>query len=154
MDVRLVNPVLESMLKVLGTMAQLQPKVGKPSLKNDQIARGDVSGVMSMVSAKARASLAITFTTPVICDIVKRMLGDNIAEVTDTARDLTGEMTNMVVGGAKNLFVILGYDFDMSSPMVVSGKNHLIAHKFKGRTLILPFQTDAGEFFVEICFEE
>ena len=149
-----MNPVLESMLKVLSTMAQLQPKVGKPALKNNQIACGEVSGIMSMVSAKARASLAITFTTPVICDIVKRMLGDEITEITDSARDLTGEMTNMVVGGAKNLFVTQGYDFDMSSPSVVSGKNHVIAHKFNGRTLILPFQTDAGEFFIEICFEE
>lgn len=154
MDVRLVNPVLESILKVLDTMAQLRPKVGKPTLKSNQIARGDVSGVMSMVSAKARASLAITFTTPVICDIVKRMLGDDIAEITDTARDLTGEMTNMVVGGAKNLFVTQGYDFDMSAPSVLSGKDHVIPHKFKGRTVIVPFQTEAGEFFVEICFEE
>jgi len=149
-----VNPVLESMLKVLATMANLQPKVGKPALKKDQIARGEVSGIMDMVSATARASLAISFTTPVICDIVKRMLGDEIAEVTDTARDLTGEMTNMVVGGAKNLFVTQGYDFTMSSPNVVSGKDHIIVHKYPGRTLILPFQTDAGQFFVEICFEE
>ena len=154
MDVRLVNPVLEATLNVLGTMAQLTPKVGKPALKNTPLARGDVSGVMSMVSAKARASLALSFTTPVICDIVKRILGDDIAEVTDTARDLTGEMTNMVVGGAKNLFMTQGYDFDMSAPSVLSGKDHVITHKFKGRTMIVPFQTEAGEFFVEICFEE
>lgn len=154
MDVRLVNPVLESMLKVLATMANLTPRVGKPVLKSDQQALGEVSGMMNMVSPQARASLAISFTTPVICDIVKRMLGDDITEINDSARDLTGEMTNMVVGGAKNIFAGQGYDFDMSSPHILSGKGHLITHQYKGRTILLPFTTDSGKFFIEICFEE
>lgn len=154
MDVKYINPVLQSMLNVLTTMARLQPKVGKPTLKTDQAARGDVSGIMTMESPQARGSMAITFTRPVICDIVKRMLGQDISEIDDTARDLTGEMTNMVVGGAKNILVNQGYEFSMSLPSVVSGKGHHVEHKYSGRTVLLPFKTDAGEFFVEICFEE
>lgn len=142
------------MLNVLGTMAQLKPKVGKPAIKTDQEARGEVSGMMTMESPQARGSLAITFTRPVICDLVKRMLGDDINEVNDTARDMAGEMANMVVGGAKNILVEQGYDFSMSTPSVLSGKGHQLLHKYKGRTVLLPFKTDAGEFFVEICFEE
>ncbi|MBI3560206.1 MAG: chemotaxis protein CheX [Gammaproteobacteria bacterium] len=141
-------------MKILITMANLSPKVGKPSIKSGEVARGEVTGVMSMVSPKARASLAISFTTPVICDIVKRMLGEDITEITDSARDLTGEMANMMVGGAKNVFSTQGYDFAMSTPSVLSGKGHVISHQFKGRTIILPFQAPSGEFFVEICFEE
>lgn len=154
MDVRLINPVLETMLTVLGTMANVRPNVGKPSLKNDEIARGEVTGIMSMVSPQARASLAITFTKPVIIDIVRRMLGEEIKDIDDTARDLTGEMANMVVGGAKNLFAAQGYDFNMSSPNILSGKGHTVNHQFSGKTILLPFTADSGQFFIEICFED
>lgn len=154
MDVRLINPVLETILNVLGTMANLKPNVGKPSLKQDEIARGEVTGIMSMVSPQARGSLAITFTRPVILDIVRRMLGEEVSEIDDTARDLTGEMANMVVGGAKHLFAAQGYDFDMSTPHILCGKDHTVHHQFAGKTILLPFTADSGQFFVEICFED
>jgi chemotaxis protein CheX len=154
MDVKFINPVLETMINVLSTMANVTPDIGKPSLKNDEIARGDVTGIMSMVSPQMRASLAISFTKPVIIDIVRRMLGEDIKEINDTARDLTGEMANMVVGGAKNLYAAQGYDFNMSTPQVLSGKDHTIHHQFSGKTILLPFKADSGQFFVEICFEQ
>jgi chemotaxis protein CheX len=154
MDVRLINPVLETMLNVLSTMADVQPDVGKPSLKQDAIAKGEVTGLMSMVSPQVRASLAISFSKPVIIEIVRRMLGEEIKEIDATAQDLTGEMANMVVGGAKNLFAAQGYDFDMSTPAILVGKDHAIHHEFVGKTILLPFTTEAGNFYVEICFED
>jgi len=154
MDAKLINPVLETMVSVLSTMANVKPQLGKPKLKADEVALGHVTGIMSMVSPKMRASLAISFSESAIIDLVKRMLGEDITEVDDTARDMAGEMTNMVVGGAKNLYAEQGYDFDMSSPKLLLGKDHTVHHEFAGQTIVLPFSADAGEFFVEICFEE
>ena len=135
-------------------MANLKPDVGKPSLKRDELALGELTGIMQMVSPQVRASLAITFTKPMILDIVQRMLGENIQEINDTARDLAGEMANMVVGGAKNLFASQGYDFDMSRPDILVGKDHIVHHQVSGKTILLPFTAEAGQFFVEICFED
>ena len=153
MDVRFINPVLQSVLNVLGTMANLQPQVGRPTLKQDEAAPGEVSGVMRMVGPQARASVAISFSKPLIIDIVRRMLGEDIQEIDDTARDLTGEIANMVVGGAKHLFTAQGYDFAMSTPQVLDGHGHAIHHEFSGRTILLPLSAEAGQLFVEICFE-
>ena len=154
MNVNLINPVLETVVSVLSTMANLQPSIGKPSLKRNEIALGEVTGIMRMDSPKVRASLAITFTRPAILDLVKRMLGEELTEVDDTARDMAGEMTNMVVGGAKNLYAAQGYDFDMSTPSILIGANHTVHHAYPGKTIVMPFHSDSGEFFVEICFEE
>jgi len=154
MDAKLINPVLETMVSVLSTMANVKPNLGKPKIKTDEVALGDVTGIMSMVSPKVRASLAISFSKSIIIDLVQRMLGEEITEVDDTARDMAGEMTNMVVGGAKNLYAEQGYDFDMSSPKLLLGKEHTIHHEFSGQTIVLPFSADAGEFYIEICFEE
>ena len=154
MNVNLINPVLETMVSVLTTMANLQPSIGKPRLKQNEIALGEVTGIMHMVSPKVRASLAISFSRPAILDLVKRMLGEELTELDDTARDMAGEMTNMVVGGAKNLYAAQGYDFAMSTPDILMGKDHTVHHAYSGKTIVLPFSADAGEFFVELCFEE
>ena len=86
--------------------------------------------------------------------IMANMTVEDLQEIDDTARDLTGEMANMVVGGAKNLFAAQGYDFDMSSPAVLVGKDHTVHHQFVGKTILLPFTAESGQFFVEICFED
>lgn len=154
MDVQLIKPVVETLINVFSTMADVRPDVGKPSLKKDEIARGDVTGIMSMVSPQLRASVAITFTKPVIINLVRRMLGEEIRDINDTACDLTGELTNMVVGGAKNLFASQGYDFDMSTPSILIGKGHLVHHPFSGETILLLLTADSGQFCVEICLED
>ena len=154
MEAKFINPVLTSMVNVLSTMAQMEPKPGKPSLKDDSQARGVVSAVISMDGSKAKGSLAISFSKPVILDIVKRMLRQEVDEVDDMAKDLTGELSNMVLGGAKALLEEEGYDFGLSLPAVISGPDHVIEHAVDGPKILLPFTTDAGDFYVEICFKE
>lgn len=154
MNVTFINPFLESILNVLSTMAQVEAKAGRPLIKKDDVARGDVTGVIGMTSAQAKGSLAITFSEAAILDISKRMLGEESDELDETVTDLVGEITNMVTGGAKRILADKGYDFDLAIPAVVAGKNHKIMHKFHGPKVIVPFSTDAGEFFVEICFED
>ncbi|MCK4950441.1 MAG: chemotaxis protein CheX [Gammaproteobacteria bacterium] len=153
MEAKYINPVLEAMMNVLKTMAKVDPKPGKLALKNSKKAYGDVTGIMAMVSDKAKGSLAITFTKPAILDIAKRMLGEDFTEINDMVTDLTGEITNMVTGGAKAIFESQGHDFNMSLPTVISGENHSVEHKSDGPTIVLPFSIEAGDFFIEVCFE-
>ncbi len=148
-----VNPFLESVVNVLSTMASMTVTAGTPSLKTDDVAKGDVTGLIGMTGQQTKGSFAITFTERAIFNIASKMLGDHPTEVDESVTDLVGEITNMATGGAKALFEQKGYDFDMAIPTVVAGKNHCIVHKSSGPKLILPFSTDAGEFFVEICFE-
>lgn len=154
MDVRFINPVLETLMNVLGIMAKMEPKVGTPCLKNNQQALGEVTGYMKMESPQVRGSMAITFSQPVIFDMAKRMLGAELTEIDDVARDLAGEMANMVVGGAKNILLEKGFDFEMSLPQVLSGQPHEIKHNCDAQVIILPFKAESGDFCIEICFED
>jgi chemotaxis protein CheX len=154
MDANLINPILTTMVNVLTTMAQIAPSMGKPALKDNDVALGEVTGIMKMNSPQLNGSFAITFTTPAIVDIAKRMLGEELTEVNDIARDLAGEVTNMVVGGAKNIYVEQGYDFDMSTPDILAGKDHKIVHSCSGKTIVLPFEAEGNKFYVELCFDK
>ncbi len=135
-------------------MASLKAEPGKPEIKKTNIAKGDVTGLIGMASEQAKGTLAITFTEPVILDIAKRMLHEEFQTVDSTVTDLVGEITNMVTGGAKRILSEQGYRFDMAIPSVVAGKGHTIRHKSKAPIIMVPFNTEAGSFFVEVCFED
>ena len=133
-------------------MLEAQPD--KPALKTSKVSFGDVTGLMGMAGKQTKGTLAITFTEPVILEIAKRMLGEEETKINDTVTDLVGEITNMVTGGAKKILSEKGYRFDMAIPSVIAGKDHVIHHKSKASIIVVPFHTDVGEFFIEICFEE
>lgn len=153
MNVNFINPFLESLLNVLKTMASMELKPGKPNLKKDNIAKGDVSGLIGMVGPQTKGSLSITFEESLILEIMNNMLGERPSSVNEEVTDLVGEITNMVTGGAKNLLGDKGYDFEMATPIVVSGKDHTIAHKSDGQKIIMPFTSNYGNAYIEICFE-
>jgi chemotaxis protein CheX len=154
MNVAFVNPFLTSTINVLTTMASTEVKSGKPFLKTDRSAKGDVTGIMGMSGSQAKGSLAITFTEEAILHIYAQMLGEQAKEVNDDVVDCVGEITNMITSGAKAILSEKGFKFDLAIPTMVSGKNHSISHKTKGQIICIPFSTVAGSFFIEVCFED
>jgi len=154
MNVEFINPFLSSMLNVMSTMAQMELTPEKPKLKKDDIAMGDVSGLIGMVSPTAKGSLSITFDAPLALATMKGMVGEAPDEVNEEITDLVGEITNMVTGGAKRMLSEKGIEFDMATPMVVSGKDHTIHHKAKGPVVIIPLRASAGKAFIEFSFDD
>ncbi|ENN97428.1 MULTISPECIES: chemotaxis protein CheX [Pseudoalteromonas] len=154
MNVEFINPFLSSLINVLSTMAQTELKPGKPRIKTDEVAFGDVSGLIGMVGAQTRGSFSITFDENLALTIMERMLGERPDNIDDEVTDMVGEITNMVTGGAKNLLGEKGYDFDMATPIVVAGKGHTITHKSKGKKIIMPFSCDAGDANIEVSFDK
>lgn len=148
-----INPFLFSLLNVLSTMAQLELKPGKPRRKTDELARGDVSGLIGMTGPQARGSFSISFDKGLAMEIMLRMLGEAPDSINDEVIDMVGEITNMVTGGAKRVLSEKGYDFKMATPMVVAGANHTITHKADGMKIMMPFDCEYGRATVEVCFE-
>lgn len=151
MDARYINPVLDSIINVLSTMAHMTPKPGKPVIKNDSQARGVVTGLIDFSGKQATVSTAISFPQPVILEITKRMLRIELEEVDEMVMDLVGEIANMMAGGAKASLEKEGYDFELTLPKVAAGEEHEIKHSINAPVVLLPFNTESGEFFVEIC---
>jgi chemotaxis protein CheX len=150
MDVHFINPFLEGTVDVLKTMAMLEPIVGKPYVKKDNRAKGDVSGIIGMTGS-ARGSLALSFTEKSILRIVSNMLGEEYMEINDEVRDAVGEITNMISGVARKKLESQGYNISAAIPTVVSGKNHTIIHVLGGPSIIIPFNVGNGAVYVDVC---
>lgn len=149
-----INPFLHAMVNVLRTMCDLQPQVGKPILKEDNIARGVVTGFIDLMGGQTSGSMAISFSEPVAIDLVERMLGERPTKINATVEDLIGEITNMVSGGAKKILSERGYNFYLSQPVTFEGEGHKILHSVYGPKILIPFHVESGDFVVEVCFRE
>ncbi len=153
MDVKLINPFISATVEVLETMAFTKAEAGKPYLKKENVATGDVSGVIGLIGEK-NASVSISFTEMCIVKIVSSMLGEEYDSLNDDIKDAVGELTNMISGQARKMLDEIGYKFDAAIPTVIVGKNHVISHASRGPMIAIPFNTADGSFTIEVCFDE
>ena len=61
MKAEFINPFLDSLINVLEIMASTKLQPGKPILKRNEIAHGDVSGLIGLVGPDTKGSLSISF---------------------------------------------------------------------------------------------
>ncbi len=154
MNAEFVNPFITGFLNVMETMAQTKLTPGKPKRKQDDMAKGDVSGLIGMVGPEVKGSMSITFDESLALTIMERMVGERPSKLDAEVGDMVGEVTNMICGGAKRDLADKGFEFAMATPVVVSGKDHSISHQVDGAKIILPFLCDDGLAHLEICFDK
>lgn len=150
MDVEYINPFLNGTLEVLKTMASFQPVPEKPYVKKDDLAHGDVSGIIG-ITGDAIGSLAISFSASCICSIVGRMLGETFTTINHDVLDAVGELTNMISGVSRTHLEKKGMTVFAAIPSVVFGANHTINHILKSPSIVIPFSSPNGPFFVDVC---
>ena len=153
MDVELAKPFVKAAQDVIGTMAFITPRAGKPFVKKNSIATGDVTGLVGLTGENKRGSVSIFFTKACAVAMVKNMLGDDIQDIMQDVKDAVGEITNIISGQARAGLAEKGLVFAGSTPTVIMGDNHSITHMAKSPIMAIPFETDAGTFTIEFCFE-
>jgi chemotaxis protein CheX len=152
MDVNVINPFIDSTLHVLNTIASTEAKPGKPFLKKDQIARGDVTGVIGL-TGEASGTVSVSFTEKCILALVTKMFGEEMTTLNKEIQDAVGEISNMISGQARQKLEDMGNSLKAAIPSVIMGKDHTIRHITTYPVIAIPFRTDFGEFTIEVCFE-
>lgn len=152
MDVRLINPFINATINVLETMAFVTVNAGKPYLKKDNVAVGDVTGVLGLTGV-ANGTISVTFEETCILTIVSNMFGETMNSLNSEIADAVGELTNMISGQARRELEESGKQFKAAIPSVITGKDHSIIHYTEGPKIAIPFNTDHGDFTIEVCFE-
>ena len=152
MDVKIINPFINATLNVLETMAFVKSEAGKPFLKKDDIAKGDVSGIIG-ITGETNGTIYVTFDESSILKIVSNMFGEKMREINNEITDAVGELTNMISGQARKELEEIGKVFHGAIPSVITGKNHKLIPMTKGPRIAIPFKTDSGNFTVEVALE-
>ena len=153
MDANLINPFIDATLNVLGTMASTRARAGKPYIKKDKVARGDVTGVIGL-TGEARGTISVSFSEKSILAIVSNMFGEEIKELNEEINDAVGELSNMISGQARKMLEDLGKTLHGAILSVIMGKNHTLTHMTTSPVIAIPFSTDNGDFTIEVCIED
>lgn len=151
-DAEIAKPFVQATKHVLATMAMIEPTPGKPYVKKNNTASGDVSAVVGLTGDK-HGSISISFSKKCAISIVKSMLGDDIQDILQDAKDAVGEITNMISGQARAGLSQMGLNMQASTPTIVFGDGHTISHVTNGPVVAIPFTTSHGDFTVEFCFD-
>ncbi len=153
MKVEMINPFLNAAVNVLSTMAFVEARPGKPFLKKDKTAIGDITGIIG-ITGETNGSLSITFSQACIEKVVGNMFGEAVDGITDEVRDAVGEITNMISGDARRKLDEMGINLKAALPTVISGPGHNIRHINNGPCVAIPFDTEFGSFLVEVNFDQ
>ena len=74
MKAEFINPFLNAAKNVLETMCQTQVKPKKPSLKDNSLTYGEVTGIIGMVSDDISGCMILRFNEQCIVHVVANML--------------------------------------------------------------------------------
>lgn len=153
LDVDFLNPFLTATIKVLSTQASTEAKPGRVFKKQPgENFDYEISGVIGVVSDVFAGSVVIGFPTETFLKIMGRLTGEDYREISQEIADGAAELTNIIFGQAKVTLNELGYGIKTALPSVVLGKSNAVFAALKGPRVVIPFATDVGPFFVEICF--
>ncbi len=153
MKIDYINPFNNAVFNALDTMVGIKVERKKPYLKKDKTTTGDITGVIGLADSKMSGSVALSFPKASATKIYGAMMNEPTTELSDGVQDMVGELANIVVGGAKTEFQEMGITYQISIPMVVTGKNHLIKHKFESPIIAIPFQWKDIPFSLEISIK-
>lgn len=150
-DTDFINPFLLATLKVLDVQAKTKATAGKIFLrKAGDKPSGDISGVIGLVSEAFSGSVVISFPETTFLAVMTRMFGEQCTAITKELEDGAAELTNIIFGQAKISLNEKGYGIKTALPSVITGKDHSVSSAVQGVTVVVPFDSDAGSFFVEI----
>lgn len=149
-----INPFITSTVRVIATMAAIQPLPGRPRIKSDQRSYADVTGIIGLLGEGVEGTMAISFAEGCILRVVSNMLGEEITDLNNEIEDAVGELTNMISGAARAELEIRGYSFRMAIPSVITRRGHSVAVITRFPIVQIPFETDYGAFYVEACLHQ
>jgi chemotaxis protein CheX len=152
LDVDFINPFIECAVDTLNDMCGVNDIKADPPelLDEDNVIDVQISGSIEVSSPFFKGHVAISFNQEVYDGIIQKML-----ELRDdeTLKDDDGaaEILNVIYGRSKVKLNEFGYKLERGVPKVIRGENHKIAPNSKTPTLLVPFKSNAGDFYIQIC---
>lgn len=155
-SVEFIKVFVSAVQIAISTQASTPLTAGKPYTKKEphKIDIG-IAGVISLVSTQFAGTISLLFPAKVFMDIYTNMLGEPLESITPESEDAAAELLNIIFGLAKmKLNNEKGFTVQKAIPTVLAGDKLHVATSKSGSVVVLPFETKAGPFFVEVTFEQ
>lgn len=151
MDTRYITPFITAVQSVCKTMMSGSVTFGKPHLKDDTSHYSDVSALIGF-SGAVTGGVVLSFNLDVACTVASTFARVPLKADHPDFADALGELVNMVAGSAKA--ALEKADVRISLPNVVIGNSHRIPKSNHFPCVIIPCNTQWGEFEMQISMKD
>lgn len=115
-----INPFLMASLKIFREMCYIDPKVGKPFIR-DPIFLDNTLLIIIGFTGKMKGQVMISFEQEIALDIASKMIMMPVTEMDDFAKSAISELGNMILGNAATIFSTQGTEIDITPPTIGTG---------------------------------
>lgn len=149
-----VNPFLAAVSKTFGTMIPVEVKRGRvlKKTKEETQMSGDISTIINFMG-EFKGTAVISFPRKVaIFTVSKFLMDENITDFGYDVFDGVGEIGNLVCGAAKSSIAThLEVKAEITTPTVIAGQNHHFLHRGDAPIICIFYETEVGEFSIEVA---
>ncbi len=153
MDIKYINPFIDSLVSNLEQMTSIQAERLDLSVSKEARTSAEISGIIGL-GGEVRGSAIISFPLGIALRVASAMFMEELTEINDDVKDAVGEFANIVIGNARNKLVDSGLSVTISTPTIIVGVDHKISHPLNIPFLVIPFKTELGIFQVNIGIKE
>ncbi len=154
MDVKYVNPFIESAQQLFTTMLGCEATRGDIGLADESCNGGDIVALVAF-SGPASGTLSILFPSETAMAIAGRMLDMEIEVMDEIVSDAVAEVVNIIGGGAKAKFTDADQEpIDLGLPTVVRGSNYTVNYPTNLVWIEVPFESELGCFSMRVTLQK
>lgn len=143
-DIKYVNPFLQSSLSIFERMVQMDLCLGKPEI--DSLKFESTTFIIQVgVTGEMKGQVLLAMPVDNALNIASRMMGGmEVTELNELSRSALGELSNMIMGNTATLFSNIGILIDITPPLSMLGSR--VSLQADVQALKIPFLFEEGEF--------
>ncbi len=149
-----LEALISSVEEVIKTYTGLSPRAGKPFVRTEPQALGDISAVNGLAGSGFTGMLTVTFTEDCLFKILAALFGSKPQELNEEVSDAAGELANQICGAFRRRFEEQGVSLQAAVPVIVTGKGHSITPLCTSQRMAVPFEVDGAKMVVELCLDK
>ncbi len=149
-DVRHINPFLQSCISIVESVTQVKMVVGKPE-RTDFYLREMTYAIQVGVIGELKGQVILAMGESNAKDVASRMMyGMPVNELDEMSSSALNELSNMIMGNTATIFSTLGIIIDITPPLAVYGKDLQLKTDIEG--IRVPMLKDGREYIsLYIC---
>lgn len=144
--------LIESTIEIFTGMVMMDILVAGEPLETIGPLKQSITGMVGLAGTH-KGVLAVHFPRAVALAVTSNFLGMEVEEINEDVQDAIGEIANMLGGNLKTILSDRGKDIHLSLPSTIFGDEYAFSSQAEVDQIILPFQTPAGMFYVEVELE-
>ena len=144
--------LIESTIEIFTGMVMMDILVAGEPLETMGPLKQSITGMVGLAGTH-KGVLAVHFPRKVALAVTSNFLGMEVEEINEDVQDAIGEIANMLGGNLKTILSDRGKDIHLSLPSTIFGDEYAFSSQAEVDQIILPFQTPAGMFYVEVELE-